>query len=542
MFSGDAVLANHRVNRRVVLLQYTTVLLVLNGIVFLFLLIPFLPGSGLSDDIVTWHSSHLVKALVFIAAPASLLLELLAVITSFRCAWAESRSKTECIPLFVILLLGLGSIVSVAMLINIYPWSATPKKSYGMFLLLRSVNLGNGVSPLMPILLVGGAGLLMVVSSLRRINLLEECAIPLPFLNFRSESFEGVSQSENRIEELLECRPSKLPGTWLIIPMWLILLIVALRGRPSYPVDGRLFDWALRFSAFLVYAAFTLVFLRFVSVWMALRRLLHRLYWHPTRSAYESLRESLPGDVSDKKRIYLMEPRPSYTATEASLNCARGIVGSTNFPYLRTAVACAERCLRHAYQTQERSGSSTEVIESRVQTERAMSLVSGAITSIFDAQWRTQRAQSQLSKVDRRIVGRLADQANLFIASRVVDLLRQVVPQLQNFASFGTASMLLMLFAMSSYPFPQRDTFLWLSWSTLLGALLVLLVVFVQMSRDRIMSLLSGTVPGKLSWDASLVNQIVLFGVVPVLGLLGAQFPDVFRQFFSWASKIGGTR
>jgi hypothetical protein len=275
---------------------------------------------------------------------------------------------------------------------------------------------------------------------------------------------------------------------------------------------------------------------------MALRRLLHRLYWHPTRSAYESLRESLPGDVSEKKRIYLMEPRASYTATEASLNCARGIVGSTDLPYLPTAVAFAERCLRRAYQVQGGSGSSTEVIESRVQTERAMSLVSGAITSIFDAQWRTSCAQPQLSKVDRRIVGGLADQANLFVASRVVDLLRQVVPQLQNFAAFGTASMLLMLFAMSSYPFPQRDTFLWLSWSTLLGALLILLVVFVQMSRDRIMSLLSGTVPGKLSWDASLVNQIVLFGVVPVLGLLGAQFPDVFRQFFSWASKIGGTR
>jgi hypothetical protein len=193
--SGDAMLANHRVHRRVVLLQYTTILLVLNGIVFLFLLIPFLPGSGLSDDVVTWNSRFLVKAIVFIAA-ASLLLELLAVITSFRCAWAESRSKAECSALFVIVLilfLGLGSTVSVAELINICPSSATPKKtSYGMFLLLRSVNLGNGVSPLMPILLVGGAGLLMVVSSLRRINLLEECAIPLPFLNFSSESFEGV--------------------------------------------------------------------------------------------------------------------------------------------------------------------------------------------------------------------------------------------------------------------------------------------------------------------------------------------------------------
>jgi hypothetical protein len=67
----------------------------------------------------------------------------------------------------------------------------------------------------------------------------------------------------------------------------------------------------------------------------------------------------------------------------------------------------------------------------------------------------------------------------------------------------------------------------------------MLLVVFVQMNRDRIISLLHGTVPGKLSFDAALINQVVLFAVVPALSLLGAQFPETFRQFFSWASKIG---
>jgi hypothetical protein len=169
-----------------------------------------------------------------------------------------------------------------------------------------------------------------------------------------------------------------------------------------------------------------------------------------------------------------------------------------------------------------------------------LALVSGAITLIFDAEWRTRQIKRQLSKGDQRIVDRLTDQANLFVASRVVDLLRQVVPHLQNLATFGTASMLLMLFAMSSYPFPQRDTFVWLSWITLLGALLALLIVFVQMSRDRIVSLLSGTIPGKLSWDANLVNQVVLFGVVPILSLLGAQFPEVFRDLFSWATRVGG--
>ena len=169
---------------------------------------------------------------------------------------------------------------------------------------------------------------------------------------------------------------------------------------------------------------------------------------------------------------------------------------------------------------------------------RALALVSGAVTSIFDSRWRSRPAP--VSVFGRRLAENLTEQASLFAASRVVDLLRQVMPQLQNLATFGTASMLLMLFAMSSYPFPQRDTLLWLSWSTLLGAVLILLIVFVQMQRDRVMSFLSGTVPGKLNWDAGFVRQVVVFGVVPVLSLLGAQFPDMFRQLFSWAAKING--
>ncbi len=143
------------------------------------------------------------------------------------------------------------------------------------------------------------------------------------------------------------------------------------------------------------------------------------------------------------------------------------------------------------------------------------------------------------SRSDQEVVTELIRQANLCIAARVVDFLRQVLAQLQNLALFGTTGMLLMLLAMSSYPFPQRDTLLWLSWATLLGAVLLLLIVFVQMNRDRIISLLSGTTPGKLEWDSSFLIQVTVFGVVPILTLLGAQFPQAFGQLFSWASKLG---
>ena len=175
-----------------------------------------------------------------------------------------------------------------------------------------------------------------------------------------------------------------------------------------------------------------------------------------------------------------------------------------------------------------------------------MSIVSGAVAAIFDREWRQQNASSRASRSQLKLEVTVAQQtmllpqhADFFVAARVVDFLRQVMPQLNNLAVFGSASMLLMLLALSSYPFPQRDAFVWLSWATLLGAVIILLVVFVQMNRDRVVSLLHGTVPGKLSWYASLVNQVILFAVVPALSLLGAQFPDAFRQVFSWVSKIG---
>jgi hypothetical protein len=469
------------------------------------------------------------------------MMTLLAVIVTLRGAFARPASTWRRMGVFATLAFAVAVAMSVAMLIEARsdsPDAATAKRT---FLFLRAVDLGNGVSPLVPILLLGGAGLLLVLCSLRRFNLLEECPLSSPFLNFGNGSFEGLSKLEDRIRYLLECRPGDLPGAPIILLAVTMVLATALwRGRPSYPIDGAWFDNTVRFAALFVYAAFTLVFLRFVSVWLAIRELLRRLYWHPTRGSYAALRKSLPGEQTEKKRINTLEPRPSYTAVEACLQNARRIVEDADFPFLRAAIDCAEGCLRRAYRLEDDSTSQwREVLKARLQTERTMSTVSGAVASIFDGEWRQWSVTSRPSRAKRKLGVRLTDEANLFVAARVVDFLRQVMPQLNSLAVFGTAGMLLMLLAISSYPFPQRDTLIWLSWATLLGAVLMLLVVFVQMNRDRIISLLHGTVPGKLSFDAALINQVVLFAVVPALSLLGAQFPETFRQFFSWASKIG---
>jgi hypothetical protein len=56
---------------------------------------------------------------------------------------------------------------------------------------------------------------------------------------------------------------------------------------------------------------------------------------------------------------------------------------------------------------------------------------------------------------------------------------------------------------------------------------------FIEMNRDPLLSHLNGTVPGRITWDKQFILRVILYGVIPVLALLGAQFPDTVGQILS---------
>jgi hypothetical protein len=66
------------------------------------------------------------------------------------------------------------------------------------------------------------------------------------------------------------------------------------------------------------------------------------------------------------------------------------------------------------------------------------------------------------------------------------------------------------------------------------------LVVFVQMERETILSALSETVPGQVSWSRDFVSRILVYILLPLLGVLSAQFPEATHQIFSWTRSIFG--
>ena len=62
--------------------------------------------------------------------------------------------------------------------------------------------------------------------------------------------------------------------------------------------------------------------------------------------------------------------------------------------------------------------------------------------------------------------------------------------------------------------------------------------VMIRMSRNVALSRVSRTEPGKVTWDTTLILNIVTFGIVPLLALATSEFPAVRAFLFSWADPL----
>ena len=415
-------------------------------------------------------------------------------------------------------------------------WLSPPVDSLLSF--LRLANLGNRVSPLMPLIFLGIANLSLIGGDLWRLRILESCRVPTPFLNFdAAESFSGIKELEEEVLRNLECPWLNLPGTWILgLASIAAIYIFFADGRPIYPMDGFAFYLLFFVSASFIYGYFSTLMLRFVAVWRALHRLLRRLYWHPSRAAYDELRMAVWPDHSQAQWIRLLEGQPTLSALEYCLERARKIHfllgrSSPQKALIHGRVIEAERLLALALKAHG-ADQRAEALRSRFEANRAAANLSSEIVRVVEPMWRL--GSQEIGNEDKDILAA----ARLFIASRVVDFLRQIFPQLRSLALIAMTGVLAMMLAVSVYPFSNHDTMIWLTWIILLTVIAVGFTVFIQINRSRVISMLMGTSPGRFNWDSTFSFQLLIYGILPVLALLGAQFPHVFGGMLSWVTSL----
>lgn len=122
--------------------------------------------------------------------------------------------------------------------------------------------------------------------------------------------------------------------------------------------------------------------------------------------------------------------------------------------------------------------------------------------------------------------------AEAFVASVVSLLVNKHVRQFRHFLYTTTGCTLLLLGAISSYPFEPHRTLLTCSWILTGAVVLTCLWVFVQLDRDPLLSSISGSSEsaGKISWDKNFAYRIAVWVLLPLLGLLAAQYPAVANE------------
>jgi hypothetical protein len=451
--------------------------------------------------------------------------------------------------------------VVVTLIFTVSIWWQEPIRALLYF--VRAANLWNGVSPLLPLLYIGVAALWLSISELWRVNASAEYVLTRNFLGFGDDgSFTGIGAHKRATIHLLKCTTDDIPFwlLWLTLPL-VFYVLADMPGIQLIALDGRVFTCFFITIAIFVYTSFLLLFGRFIAVWIELRSLLHRLAMHPTRRAYEELRTgSVAPSMAARQHIPLVAPPESVIAVEFCLERAREMLrlveplnDRKNAPALtfpdgtiakrvsNARVALSDlmalvQLLLALLLRAEADGGRQGAIRWRIWLQIAMSDLSRQITAIFEPRWRLDREvrlTANSSKDQSDLDESLLKNGELFVATRVVDFLHQVFPQLMNLVVFTSVGLLALMLAVSSYPFPQRDTVAWLSWIILLTVIGVFVVVFVQINRDRVVSMLSGTTPGQLNWNSGFVWQLVVFGLLPILTLLGAQFPHALQGVFS---------
>jgi hypothetical protein len=124
-----------------------------------------------------------------------------------------------------------------------------------------------------------------------------------------------------------------------------------------------------------------------------------------------------------------------------------------------------------------------------------------------------------------------------FVALEVMIYLSQFSVQMRNLALPLSLLPLLMLFAVTSYPFqPQR---LWLLLSVTLIVLVTLTVIFIviRVERNELMSRIARTTPHQVNFHWTFLSHMLVYAL-PLLGVIVALSSDLSNLAHAWIDPL----
>jgi len=459
-------------------------------------------------------------------------------------------------------------------------------------ILYRLTSLPNGVTPVIPLLLLMAGLYVWSVGQLARISDYQERYIADPiampdesdksphaylrdFNTFRKEIGRGMGRF------VFSVRAFQVTATvGLVSAAYLCFKYIS--GQLILSIEGRGFDLLFLASAIVSVWLGTWGFARMLYLWKQVQRLSRQLDLLPMRDAFAEIGKHLSW-----KSIWLLETRQQTLSIRMmTIDCLRLLASSQSEQALTVKrldeIQAGGRRENKSLEVfwralADRSKQINDLLRStnRVspQIEKQLSEAAklllkevlfdtwncGGVRNsliaerleVIEAPYRAMAQAAQGSSLtSSQHGGKVSNKSSplaclhwlklseQLVALRFAAYLRPILLQIRNLTTTLTVGFLMLLMVMASYPFQPRRLLLTIQWGILLITVAGVMGVLVQMQRDPILSRLSGTQVGKVNWNREFIGEIFKFGVVPVVGLLAAEFPQLGSSLFSWVEPL----
>ena len=426
-----------------------------------------------------------------------------------------------------------------------------------LYFVYRLVHINNGVSPIVPAVLLCMGLLWYAYSHLNRVRLCRSRPAGLPSFegDIYLDGVDGLSQTGGL--EQAHTRMTQALEQWWLGPgskaalISLIASLLLLEPWRIASIERFPFEWPYTLGLCVLYAGMLFACARFLHAWFDLRRILRMLERHPMREAFKRL----PKEVSPSAIWRWGGGRQTYLTLAHSIDRLRALAERRqnkrfdhqhDFDYdsqlslleqgaqqLMVAdssvqsiggdsIACVHAVLirvsnhmvRNVLMPHWQKGLAGEVEPQPVAVAAAVASSGTSLTI----------QQPPVSPSD---VG-LAEE---FVALRFVALIRYLTLQLKNLLEFAAGGLILAVVSLNSYPFEPHHSIITVISICFFALGAVFLTAFAQMNRNTIVSYLNDSTPGKLDGD---ILHVLSIGALPLLTILGSQFPSLGGFLFSW--------
>jgi hypothetical protein len=454
----------------------------------------------------------------------------------------------------------------------------------------RSIQLSNGVTPILPRVLFCAALFGWGYCLVKKLFLANRCDVACPFPNGGPRAFDGLRDLDRQVRSEL-MPPSTLRNHfWPCVGLFVFAAIVYVNFVVDAipPLDGWWFGQLSLFGFSLGGLLLLFTLLQFHFAWRSLRKLLRFLALLPMQSSFQRLSDKVVSLFGG----YLHSLRPRHSHLSVSVQQFQRM--QQLFPAFHAALAQAARM--HA-SVGDLSPEAVGAAWAEVQLAFPGGQFGPVISSDFDRELQPSREENleppatavappshewgaetgwDCSELARRCLGVLvrfwpvhpmeeafghtpadgqaaeplyqalpqgnpirewAIAAEDFCAIEITRYLSQFVVQLRTLLTSLTVGSLLLLLAATVYPFfPQYQVLLVLT--IVAGFMVAAIVMFlVQLNRDEVISRINRSAPNRFTPDLAFVQGAATY-VLPIVIAFMVQFPVVTSSLRSLLAPL----